>query len=74
VTLGLCNITAKLPSENLRSWPPENRSVAPSGGRGPRLRDPGLGFHIFVSFMQLISYVVANRFHLPICFGCGKDV
>jgi len=31
VTLGLCNITAKLPREGLCSWHPENRSVAPKG-------------------------------------------
>jgi len=42
VTLGLCNITAKLPSEDLCSGTPENRSVAPKGDRGPRLRNPGL--------------------------------
>jgi len=41
-TLRLCNITAKLPSERLCSWPPENRSVVPKGDRGPRLRNPGL--------------------------------
>jgi len=29
VTLELCNITAKLPSEGLYSWPPENLFVAP---------------------------------------------
>ena len=40
VTFGLCNITAKLPSKGLCSWPPDNRSVAPKGGRGPRLRNP----------------------------------
>jgi len=34
VTLELCNITAKLPSEGLCSWPSENRSVAPKGSRG----------------------------------------
>jgi len=33
VTLGLC--TAKLPSEGLCSWPPENRSVAAKGAEGP---------------------------------------
>ena len=31
VTLGLWKITAKLPSEGLCSWPPENHSVAPRG-------------------------------------------
>jgi len=35
VTLGLCNITAKLTSEGLCSGPPENRSVVPKEGRGP---------------------------------------
>jgi len=35
VTLGLCNITAKLPSEDLFSWPPENRSVVSKGGERP---------------------------------------
>ena len=44
MTLGLCNITAKLPSEDLCSWPPENRSVAPNRGRGPRLRNSALDF------------------------------
>jgi len=40
VTLELCNIKTKLPSESLCSWPPENRSVASKGVRGPRLRNP----------------------------------
>jgi len=44
VTLGLCNITAKLPSEGHCSWPPENRSVAHKEGRGPRLRNPGIEY------------------------------
>ena len=35
VTLGLCDITAKLPSEGLCSCTPENRSVAPKGGEDP---------------------------------------
>jgi len=34
VALGLCNITVKLPSKGLCSWPPENRSVAPRGAKG----------------------------------------
>jgi len=34
VTIELCNITAKLHSEGLCSWPPDNRSVAPKGGMG----------------------------------------
>jgi len=42
VTHGLCNITAKQPSEGRCSWRLENHSVAPKGGRGPRLRNPGL--------------------------------
>ena len=42
MTLRLCNITAKLPSEGLRAWPPENRSVSPKGDRGTCLRKPGL--------------------------------
>jgi len=47
VTLGLCNITAELPSEGLFSWPPDNRYVAPNGGRGPRLRNPVLNLASF---------------------------
>jgi len=39
---GLCTVTAELFSKGLCSWPPENRSVAPEGGRGGRLRNPGL--------------------------------
>jgi len=35
VTLGLCNITAKLPSEGLCLSPPKNRSVASKGAEGP---------------------------------------
>jgi len=35
VTLGLCNIKAKLPSEGLCSWAPEDRSVAPMGAESP---------------------------------------
>jgi len=35
-------ITAKLPSEGLCSWPPENSSVALNGGRGLGLRNPCL--------------------------------
>jgi len=42
VTLELCNITAKLPSESFCLWPPENRSVAPREDRGPRLRNPAI--------------------------------
>jgi len=40
VTLGLCNITAKLTSEGLCSWPPENRSVAPRRGERPVWETP----------------------------------
>jgi len=40
MTLELSNITAKLPSEGICLWLSENRSVAPKGGRGPRMRNP----------------------------------
>jgi len=43
VTLGFCNTTAELFSKSLCSWPQENRSAAPTGDRGPRLRNPGWG-------------------------------
>jgi len=40
---GFCNITAELSHKGLCSWPPENRSVDPKGGRGQHLlRNPGL--------------------------------
>jgi len=35
-------ITAELFRKGLCLWPPENRSVTPKGGRGPRLKNPGL--------------------------------
>jgi len=35
VTLELSNITAKLPSEGLCSWSPENRSVVPREAEDP---------------------------------------
>jgi len=35
--LWLCNITVKLLSEGLCSWPPQNRSMVPKGGWWPRL-------------------------------------
>jgi len=35
MTLGLCNITAMLPSKGFCTLAPENCSVAPKGGRGP---------------------------------------
>jgi len=34
LTLGLCNITVKLPSKGRCSWGPENRSVAPKWAEG----------------------------------------
>jgi len=40
--LAFCNITVELFSQGLCSRPPENRSVAPKGARGPRLRNHGL--------------------------------
>jgi len=42
MTLGLCNISAKLPSEDLCLWLPKNRSVVPNAGQGLRLRNPVL--------------------------------
>jgi len=44
MTLGLCNIIAKLPREGLCLWAPENRSMAPKGSRGPHLRNPASYF------------------------------
>ena len=44
-SIGFCNITAELQylvSKGLCSWPPENCSVAPRGGRGLGLRNRGL--------------------------------
>jgi len=41
-SIRFCNITAALFSKGLCSWPLQNRSVAPKGGRGPRLRSPAL--------------------------------
>jgi len=35
VALELCNIKAKLPSESLSSWPPENHYMAPREAEGP---------------------------------------
>jgi len=39
VTLELCNITEKLPSEGLCSWPLQNRSMNPKEGRRPCLKN-----------------------------------
>jgi len=58
VTLGLCNITAKLPSEGLCSWITENRSVAPKGDRGPSLKNPVVGIVFFIDVR--ISKTVSN--------------
>ena len=35
-------ITAKLPSEGLHSWAPENCSMVPREDRGPNLINPAL--------------------------------
>jgi len=42
MTLGLCNIMAKLPSEGLCSWSPDNHSVAPKEGWVPCFWNPTL--------------------------------
>jgi len=57
VTFRLCNITAKLPSEGICSWPPENRSLARKGGRGPRLRNP-----VLVEETKLPDKIIVSRF------------
>jgi len=41
---GFCNVTAEIFSKGLCSWPTEDRSVPPKGGRGVRLRNPDLGY------------------------------
>jgi len=75
VTLGLCNITAKLPSEGLCSCPPENRSVDHKGGRGPRLRNPVLTHgspNFFVRGPHEVLLNSPRAGHLTQCDCFGK--
>jgi len=60
MTLGLCNITAKLPSEGLCLWHPENHSVAPKKGRGPHLRHSDLYF-----FWKWLTHTFSWGLHCP---------
>ena len=51
---GFCNITAELFSKGLCWWPPENRSVAPNWGQGPRLRNPDLEIQLCFCLRRLL--------------------
>jgi len=50
VTLGLCNITAKLPNEGLCSWPPT--------GPRPRLKNPGLGLTFRFTVLHRVARTI----------------
>jgi len=58
---GFFNITAELLNKGLCSCPPENRSVDPMGGRGPRLKN-----HVLDNCAVLLSAfcIIFEKYHL----------